>query len=135
MNGRRNKGGSYIKCSVELNWNFWYLFQKDENIYLAISKKVTTKDEATCLGIWLGIGHGDIEYYFHNYDVRDAAYCLLCRAEDKCGPVEKWQRIIEALRELNMNTIIIELGLENKLEAAKRKVNVIGEGNNGNCFK
>ena len=95
---------------------------------------MTSKHEATRLGILLGVDPGDVTDVT-NHDVRDAAYRFLCWAEDNCEPVEKWQRIIGALKTLGKNTIIIELGLANKLEAAKRKVNVIGEGKNGNCFK
>ena len=49
MNGSRNKGGSWIKCSVELNRNIWYIFQEHE------------KHEPTTLGIQSGIHPGDIE--------------------------------------------------------------------------
>ena len=139
MNGSRHKGGVWIKCSVELNRNIWHIFQDIDihTIYLEISNKVTSRDEAIMLGIQLGIHPDDVDYNVtrHDHDVRNAAYKFLRWAKENYGPVRKWQTIIEALRTLGKNTTIIELGRENQLEAAKRKVNDIGEGKNGNCFK
>ena len=137
MNWSRNKGGAWIKCSVELNRNIWHIFQEIDihKLYLMISRKLTSRHEAATLGIHLGISRDNVTYYVLNHDVRDATYRFLRWAKDNCRPVEMWQRIIEALRTLGKNTTIIELELENNPEVAKRKVNVIVEGKNGNCFK
>ena len=137
MNGSRNKNGTWIMWSVELNRNIWYIFQEHDTnrIYLAIARKMRSSHDAVTLGIHLGINRHDVMYYSTNHDVRDAAYKFLCWAEDNYGPVKKWQKIIEALTVIGKNTIIIELELENRLDTAMRKVSVIGEGKNGNCFK
>ena len=89
-------------------------------IYLTIARKVTTIHEATTMGIILGIKPDDVTYYVNKYDVRHAAYRFLSWTEDNCGPVEKWEKIIEALRVLEKNTTIAELDLEERLATAKR---------------
>ena len=61
-------------------------------------------------------------YRVTNYDVRDVAYRFLCWAEDNCGPVEKWVKIIEALTQLEKNNTILELGLQERLAAAEREI-------------
>ena len=81
--------------------NNYYLhhLQKRLNhtIYLAISRKVTTRHDATTPGITLGCHPDDIMYYIDKLDVRDAAYRFLYWAEDKHPVEEKWQKIIATL--------------------------------------
>ena len=95
---------------------------KIQKVYLAISKKVTSRHEATSLGIHLGINHDDVTYYVNNYDVRDATYKFLCWAEDNYGSVEKWEKIIECLKVLEKIKTIKELGLEEIFAAAKQEI-------------
>ena len=76
------------------------------------------------MGIILGIKPDDVTYYLANYDVRDAAYRFLSWTEDNCGPVEKWEKIVEAMKVLEKNTTVRELGLEERLTAAKRRMSV-----------
>ena len=78
--------------------------------------------EATTLGIILGISRHDVTYYVTNYDIRDVAFRFLCWAEDNCGPVEKWENIIEALTQLEKNNTILELGLQDRLVGAKGEI-------------
>ena len=85
---------------------------------------MATTLEVTTLGITLGISPDDVRYKVNQYDVRDAAYKFLCWTEDNYGPVEKWEKIIEALKELEKNTTIKELNLEQRLAAAKRETPV-----------
>ena len=91
-------------------------------MYLTISRIVTSPYEVTTLGIHLGIKRHDVKYHVTNYDVRDAAYRFRCWAEDNYGPVENWEKIIQALKVLEKNRTIQELGLAERLEVAKRKV-------------
>ena len=86
-----------------------------------ISKKVTSRHDATTLGIHLGINHDDVKYHVTNYDVRDAAYRFLCWADENYGPVERWEKIIEALEALEKNTTIGELDLRERLANAKQE--------------
>ena len=80
---------------------------------------MTSRIEATTLGIHLGIKRHDVTYYVTNHDVRDAAFKFLYWAEDNYNAVEKWEKIIETLTTLEKNTTILNLGLVEKLEAAK----------------
>ena len=102
-------------------------FQENEidKMYLKVSKVVTSRPEATTLVIHLGIKRHDVTYYVTNYDVRDAAYEFLCWAEYNYTPVERWEKIIEALKALEQNTTIKELQLTEKQETTKRKVIMI----------
>ena len=50
---------------------------------------------------------------------RYAAYLFLTFAEENYDPVDKWQKIIKALKELDMDEIITELRLEELLKAAE----------------
>ena len=104
--------------------NICSYFQENEiqKLYLAISRKMTTLDEVTTLGIHLGINHDDVNYNVNKYDVRNAAYRFLCWAEENYSLVEKWQKIIEAMTTLEKNQAILEFGLVEKLEAAKHGV-------------
>ena len=102
--------------------NIWIYFQENEidKVYLEISRTVTLQLEATTLGIHLGIKRHDVTYYVTNYDVRDAAYRFLCWTEENYTAVEKWEKIIEALKTLEKNTIIQKLRLEEKLVSANK---------------
>ena len=71
------------------------------------------------MGITLGIKPDDVTYYVTNYDIRDAAYRFLSWTEKNYAPVEKWHNIIEALKVLEKNTTIQELGLKKRLATAK----------------
>ena len=88
-------------------------------IYLTISRKIITEEEARLLGITLGCSPDDVRYYVTNCDVRKAAYEFLCFADNNYTCVEKWGKIIEALTALGKNTTIKELRLEEQLTAAK----------------
>ena len=105
--------------------DFTYVSHFQENkiqkVYLAISKKVTSQHEALTLGIHLGINHDDVKYRVTNYDVRDAAYRFLYWADENYRPMERWEKIIEALEALQKNTTIGELDLEERLAAAKQE--------------
>ena len=70
---------------------------ENHKLYLTIARKVATQNEATMLGITLGISHDDVRYNVINHDIRDVVYKFLCWAEDIYPPEEKWQKIIEAL--------------------------------------
>ena len=98
-------------------WCFVFTQESERHkIYLTIARKVTTNHEATTIApILLTIA---------NYDVRDAAYRFLSWTEDNCGPVEKWEKIVEAMKVLEKNTTVRELGLEERLTAAKRRMSV-----------
>ena len=99
-------------------------FQKTDiyKVFWSISKKVTSRHEVTALGITLGCHPDDVDYYIINYDVRDAAYKFLCWTKDNCGPVERWEKIIEALETIEKNNAIPELGLKERLAAARRVI-------------
>ena len=90
-------------------------------MFLNISKKIRTPHEATTLGITLGCHPDDVDFYVTKYesDIRRAAYKFL-RWIDNYGPVEMWEKIIEAMKQLEKNTAIKELGLQERLAAAKR---------------
>ena len=83
---------------------------------------MTTRHEATTLGITLGCHPDDVMYYVDKLDVRDAAYRFLYWTEDKYLAEEKWEKIIEALTILEKNNTIRELHLEERLTAAKNDV-------------
>ena len=91
MNGSRNKGGSWIKCCVELNRNIWYIFQEHDTrtIYAAISRNVTSRHEATALGIHLGIHPDDVTYCITNHDVMYATYRFLWLGRGQLWTCEK----------------------------------------------
>ena len=95
-----------------------------QKMFLAISRKITSPHEVTTLGITLGISVDDVTYYVTNFDVRDAAYKFLCWTEESYGPEEKWEKIIEALKTLEKNKTIKELGLEERLATFKRSTPV-----------
>ena len=112
-------------CRTERNFFRFFFKENDiQKIFLAISKKMTSRHEATALGIHLGINHDDVTYHVTNYDVRDAAYTFLCWAGENYGPAEKWEKITEALKALDKNTTIRELGLKERLTDAKQKMPV-----------
>ena len=89
-------------------------------MFLVISRKVTSRQEAITLGITQGISAADVTYYVTKYDVRNAAYKFLCWTEDNYSPEEKWEKIIEALEALEKNMTIQNLRLEERLAAAER---------------
>ena len=91
-------------------------------VFLRISKKIITAHEATTLGITLGCHPDDVDFYVTKYerDVREAAYKFLRWTKDNYGPVEMWEKIIEAMKKLEKNTTIQELGLQERLVAAER---------------
>ena len=83
-----------------------------------------TPHEATTLGITLGCHPDDVNFYVTKYDVRDAVYKFLCWTKDNYSPAERWEKIVEALTTLEKNNAILELGLQERLAAAKRNIHV-----------
>ena len=90
-------------------------------VFLRISKKITIAHEATRLGITLGCDPDDVKFYVTKYDrdVREAAYEFLCWTKDNYASVEMWEKLIEAMKQLEKNNTIKELGLQERLVAAK----------------
>ena len=80
-----------------------------------------TPHEATTLGITLGFHRDDVDSHItkHDRDVRDPAYKFLRWTKENYGPVEIWEKIIEAMKQLEKNNTIKELGLQERLVAAK----------------
>ena len=96
-------------------------------MFLNISKKITIAHEATTLGITLGCDPDNVDFYVNKYeksDIRRAAYKFLRWTKDIYEPVEMWEKIIEAIKQLQKNTAIKELGLQERLEAAERVNNI-----------
>ena len=91
-------------------------------VFLNISKKIRTPHEATRLGIILGCDPDDVDFCVSKYDrdVREAAYKFLRWTKDNYGTVEMWEKIIEGMKQLERINNIKELGLQERLVAAKR---------------
>ena len=90
-------------------------------VFLRISKKITKAHEATTLGIFLGCDPDDVDFYVTKYDrdYREVAYKFLRWTKDNYGSVAMWEKIIEGMEELKKNNTIKELGLQERLAAAK----------------
>ena len=90
-------------------------------MFLNISKKIRTPHEATTLGITLGCHPDDVDFYVTKYDrdYREVAYKFLRWTKDNYGSVEMWEKIIEAMKQIQNNNTIKELGLQERLAAAK----------------
>ena len=103
-------------------------------LFLTISKKVRNPHDVRMLGITLGCHPDDVVHHVtQERDVREAAYKFLCWTEDNYGPVEKWEKIIEALETLEKNTTIKELGWNNDFLRLKTKhlcLSKISDGEN-----
>ena len=90
-----------------------------------IAKKVRNPHEVRTLGITLGCEPDDVDRHLtQERDIREAAYKLLRWTEDNCRPVEKWEKIIEALTTLEKINTILELGLQERLDTAQRDIHV-----------
>ena len=92
----------------------------DHELYLNVSRKVTTQHDARCLGIHLGCHPDDVSYVVNNYDVREAAYRFLSWMDDNYGSEYKWEMLVRALTALDKKNSILELGLHEKLTSVTR---------------
>ena len=84
---------------------------------------MTTQEEVRTLGLHLGCDPYDIEYRLKKHqDVRETTYeIFLWFEENYADEVEKWSVLIKALREMDKNKTVTNLGLEDLLENVKMK--------------
>ena len=80
---------------------------------MTIAKVITSGDELSILGIWLGCDPNDVKRLKHrNTNIKDAAYEILSSFYEYVPDDQRWGIVIEALRELDKNMTVKELKLE-----------------------
>ena len=81
-----------------------------------VSEGIVSWEELYVLGNWLGCDPNDIRRRRNvNHGIKYAAYEILCSFYNSVPKEERWRILIEALRELQKNTTVKELRLEDYL--------------------
>ena len=79
---------------------------------MKIASVITSGEELNTLGIWLGCDPNDVTRLRNaNLSIKDAAYQILCSYYYSVPDDERWENLIEAMKELNEHATVKELRL------------------------
>ena len=82
-------------------------------ILVKIASVIISGDELNMLGIWLEREPNDIRRLRNtNASIRDAAYQILCSFYDSVPDAQRWGILSQTLKELNKDSTLKELKLE-----------------------
>ena len=91
-------------------------------ILMKTASVITSGEELNTLGIWLGCDPNDVTRLRNaNLSIKDAAYQILCSYYYLVPDDERWENLIEAMKELNKHVTVKELRLEEVCQSAKNR--------------
>ena len=80
---------------------------------MRIASTVTSPDEVSTLGIWLGCDPDSVTRLKNSTsNLKDAAYQILCSFYNSVPNDQRWGILTEALKEMNKHAKVKELRLE-----------------------
>ena len=89
-------------------------------ILLNIASVIVSRDELNTLGIYLSCNPDDVRRLKNtNTNLKDAAYEILYSFYNSVPNKERWGILIGALKQLNKNTVVMELKIEELHEKAQ----------------